>query len=57
MLGMLIIKDGHILEHSVGWIWMKKTKPTSVENILEDQLRRLVIERWHTCEELKKTHT
>lgn len=29
---------------------------TSVKNILEDQLRRLIIERWDTCEELEQTH-
>lgn len=29
---------------------------TSVKNILEDQLRRLIIERWDTGEELEQTH-
>lgn len=34
----------------------QKTKPTSVENILEDQLRGLVVKGWYTCEELEQTH-
>lgn len=49
-LNELHILDGFVVE---GW----KRKPTSVQNILEDQLGRLVIEWRHTCEELEKTHT
>lgn len=33
-----------------------RQRPTSVENILEDQLRGLVVEGRHTSEELKETH-
>lgn len=33
-----------------------KSRPTSVENILEDQLRSLVIEGWQSSEKLKETH-
>lgn len=46
-----------VLRHSEVWAppW-HKAQPTSVEDILEDQLRRLVVERRDTCEELKKTH-
>lgn len=29
---------------------------TSVQNILEDQLRRLVVEGWYAREELEQTH-
>lgn len=35
----------------------KKSLPTSVENILEDQLGSLVVEGRHSSEKLKETHS